>query len=190
MVSWTATSIIKVGVYHLHEELPIAQLTKEIVDLKATRTKRNYCINNHKTDRTPTLQKYCETVQKCEFQLNYKWDNTYMQWKWTVAVFCNTRWHEGRCRCTLKHVYSILAYVSSSSSTALQPRSGLGFPYWFHDGYNTMWVISSTIDLFYTPWFSHQRHLVATTTDSSGETGEHGWEMAAEFCLRNIFSCL
>jgi hypothetical protein len=29
---------------------------------------------------------------------------------------------------------------------------------------------------FYTPWFSHQRHLVVTTRDSSGEAGKHGWE--------------
>jgi hypothetical protein len=38
-------------------------------------------------DRTSTLQNYCETVQKSEFQQNYKWDNTYMQWKQIVAVF-------------------------------------------------------------------------------------------------------
>jgi hypothetical protein len=37
---------------------------------------------------------------------------------------------------------------------------------------------------FYTPWFSHQRHLVVTTRDSIGEAGKHGWEMAAEVCLR------
>jgi hypothetical protein len=35
----------------------------------------------------------------------------------------------------------------SSSSVALQPRSGLGLPCGFHDSYSTMWVISSTIDL-------------------------------------------
>jgi hypothetical protein len=43
---------------------------------------------------------------------------------------------------------------------------------------------------FYTPWFSHQRHPVVTTRDSSGEAGKHGWEMAAEFCLRGIFFML
>jgi hypothetical protein len=36
---------------------------------------------------------------------------------------------------------------SSSSSVALQPRSGLGLPYGFHNSYSTMWAISSTIDL-------------------------------------------
>jgi hypothetical protein len=36
---------------------------------------------------------------------------------------------------------------------------------------------------FYT-WFSHQRHLVVITRDSSAEAGKHGWEMAAEFCRR------
>jgi hypothetical protein len=29
---------------------------------------------------------------------------------------------------------------------------------------------------FYIPWFSHQRHPVVTTRDSSGEAGKHGWE--------------
>jgi hypothetical protein len=37
--------------------------------------------------------------------------------------------------------------LSSSSSVALQPRSGLGLPCGFHDSYSTMWVISSTINL-------------------------------------------
>jgi hypothetical protein len=38
-------------------------------------------------------------------------------------------------------------------------------------------VISSTIDLFETPWCSHQRYLVVITRDSRGEARKHGWEM-------------
>jgi hypothetical protein len=55
-------------------ELPTAQQTTTVVDPKATRRKHHYYINNHnhRTDRTSTLQNYWETVQKCEFQLNYK----------------------------------------------------------------------------------------------------------------------
>jgi hypothetical protein len=64
-------STIKAGVYHLHE-LPTAQPTKTVVDPKATRRNYHYYISNHKTDRTPTLQNYWETVQKCEFQHNCK----------------------------------------------------------------------------------------------------------------------
>jgi hypothetical protein len=41
----------------------------------------------------------------------------------------------------------LFSSLSSSSSVALQPRSGLGLPYGFHDSYSTMWVISSTIVL-------------------------------------------
>jgi hypothetical protein len=64
--------IIKAGVHSLYEELPTAQQTKTFVDPKATRRKLHYYINVHKTDRTPTLQNYWETVQKCEFELNCK----------------------------------------------------------------------------------------------------------------------
>jgi hypothetical protein len=37
-----------------------------------------------------------------------------------------------------------------------------------------MIVCISTIDLFYTPGFSHQSHLVVITRDSRGEAGKHG----------------
>jgi hypothetical protein len=50
------------------------------VDPKAPLRKHHYYINNHKMDRMSTLQNFWEMVQKCEFQLNYKWDNTYVQW--------------------------------------------------------------------------------------------------------------
>jgi hypothetical protein len=45
------------------------------------------------------------------------------------------------------HMSVINDFIIWSSSVALQPRSGLGLPCWFHDSYSTMWVISSTIDL-------------------------------------------
>jgi hypothetical protein len=35
--------------------------------------------------------------------------------------------------------------LSSSSSVALQPRSGLGIPYGFRDSYSTMWVLPRII---------------------------------------------
>jgi hypothetical protein len=43
---------------------------------------------------------------------------------------------------------------------------------------------------FYTPWFSHQRQLVVTTRDSSGEAGKHGWETwPLNFAYEASFSC-
>jgi hypothetical protein len=56
------------------------------------------------------------------------------------------------------------------------PESGLGLPSGFRDDI-TMCVISPTIDLILVTLIRHQRHLVAKQVN-------HGWEMAAEFCLR------